>query len=184
MKALAALCCAAALACAMSACNGNSMAPAAAPDTHDADVKAIGDNEAQWNKDYEAKDLDKIMAHYADDASVMAPGTPSVQGRDAVRKLLGGMISDPAMTLQFHASRIDVSGSLGFSQGTYAMKATDPATHKVMDDHGSYVTTYRKQADGSWKAVADIATSEVPSMPMPAKKTPAKKMQPVTISSG
>jgi ketosteroid isomerase-like protein len=29
------------------------------------------------------------------------------------------------------------------------------------------VTTYRKQADGSWKAVADIATSEVPP-PMPA----------------
>lgn len=170
MKALAALCFAAALACAMSACNGNSMAPAAAPDTHDADVKAIGDNEAQWNKDYEAKDLDKIAAHYADDAVLMATGMDTMQGRDAVRKGLQGMLADPAIMLKFQAARIEVSGSMGYTQGTYQMKMTDPQTHKVMDDHGSYVTTYRKQADGSWKAVADIATSQVPPMPAPAKK--------------
>ena len=56
-----------------------------------------------------------------------------------------------------------------YSAGTYEMTATDSATHKVINDHGSYVTTYRKQADGSWRAVADIATSAVPPTP-PAKK--------------
>jgi hypothetical protein len=38
---------------------------------------------------------------------------------------------------------------------------TDPQTKQVVNDHGSYVTTYRKQPDGAWKAVADIASSEV-----------------------
>ncbi len=42
------------------------------------------------------------------------------------------------------------------------MTMTNPATKQPLSDHGSYVTTYAKQADGSWKAVADIATSEVP----------------------
>lgn len=59
---------------------------------------------------------------------------------------------------------------MGYTQGSYEMAVTDPATHKVIHDHGSYVTAYRKQADGSWKAEADIATSSVPSMPIPEKK--------------
>jgi uncharacterized protein (TIGR02246 family) len=173
MRALAALCCAAALAWGIAGCNGSdSMAPAAAPDTHDADVKAIGDVEAQWNKDYESKDLDKIASHYADDAVLMAPGTPATVGKAAIRNEMQGMFKDPALMLQFHATRVDVSksGELGYTQGSYTMKMTDPTTHKVIDDHGSYVTTYRKQADGSWKAETDIATSEVPPMAMPKKK--------------
>jgi ketosteroid isomerase-like protein len=64
------------------------------------------------------------------------------------------------------------SGDLGYTQGSYKLTVTDPTTHKIINDHGSYVTTYRKQADGSWKAVADIATSEVP--PGPPAKTSHK----------
>jgi uncharacterized protein (TIGR02246 family) len=171
MKALPALCCVAALACGLAACNGNT-APAAAPDTHDADIKAINDTEAQWNKDYEARDLEKIAAHYSDDAVLMTPGSPAAKGMAAIHGEMQEMMKDPGLTLKFHATMTDVSksGELGYTQGSYVLTATDPKTHKIVTDHGSYVTTYRKQADGSWKAAADIATSEVPSMPIPAKK--------------
>lgn len=138
------------------------------PDTHDADVKAIQDNEAQWNQDYVSKDVDKITAHYADDAVLMAPGMPVSSGKDAIRNLGKQMFSDPALSLKFHASKVEVSksGDLAYTQGSYTMTMTDPQTKQVMNDHGSYVTTYRKQADGTWKAVADIAASEVsPSAP-------------------
>jgi ketosteroid isomerase-like protein len=63
------------------------------------------------------------------------------------------------------------SGDLAYSRGTYTMTMTDPKTKKPVTDHGSYVTDYRKQPDGSWKAVADIVTSEVPMAPAgPMKK--------------
>lgn len=171
MKSLPAFCCLA-LACGMSACNSNSAPPVAAPDTHEADLKSINDTEAQWNKDYEARDLDKLAAHYADDAVFMAPGAPAAKGLAAIRGEMQEMMKDPAFTLKFHSTLTDVSksGELGYTQGPYVLTATDPKTHKIVTDHGSYVTTYRKLADGSWKAVADIATSEVPSMPMPEKK--------------
>ena len=134
------------------------------PDTHDADVKAIRDAETQWNADYQARDLDKIASHYDDAAILMVPGMPADTGKDAIRKDMKQMISDPAMTLSFHASKVEVakSGDLGYTQGSYKLTVTDATTHKVINDHGSYVTTYRKAADGSWKAVADIATSDVP----------------------
>ena len=62
-------------------------------------------------------------------------------------------------------SREHPSKTSGGGIGTYTMTMTDSKTKKVMNDHGSYVTDYRKQPDGSWKAVADIVTSEVPMAP-------------------
>jgi len=169
MKALATLCGITILTLSMTGC---STAPAPAPDTHDADVKAIGDIEEQMVKDWAAKDADKLAAHYADDAVLMTPGGEPVHGKEAVRNTAKQMVADPALSLTFQATKVDVakSGDLGYTQGSYRMTMTNPATHKPMDDHGSYVTTYRKQADGSWKAVADIATSEVPPMPPTTKK--------------
>jgi uncharacterized protein (TIGR02246 family) len=144
-------------------------------DTHDADVQAIKDAETQWNQDYVSKDADKIAAHYADDAVLMTPGSPATSGKEAIRSTLKGMLSDPAVSLKFQASKVDVakSGDLAYSQGSYTMTMTDPQTKQLINDHGSYVTAYRKQADGSWKAVSDIATSEVPPPappPAPTKK--------------
>jgi uncharacterized protein (TIGR02246 family) len=157
MKCFVTLCAAAALALTGTGCN----APA---DTHDADVKAIKDTEAQWNQDYASKDLDKVASHYADDAVLMVPATPSSSGKAAIRNALKEMVADPALSIKFEASKVEVakSGDVGFTQGSYTLALTDPQTKKVIHDHGSYVTTYRKQADGAWKAVADIATSEVP----------------------
>lgn len=169
MRVLAKICGLAAVGLMMSACNQ------AAPDTHDADVKAISDAESRWNQAYAAKDLDKIMTYYADDAVVMAPGSPATVGRDAIRGELKQMVADPPFSLTFTASKVEVakSGELGYTMGSYKMTITDPASHKVINDHGTYVTTYRKGANGAWKAVADIATSEVP--PTPATPPAVKK---------
>ena len=169
MKRLATLCSSTLIAFSLVACNP---APTPAPDTHDADVKAITDTEVQANQAWASKDADKIMAFYADDAVLMTPGAESVQGKDAIRNDLKQMLADPAVSLTFQSSKVDVakSGDLGYTAGTYKLTVTDPATHKPITDHGNYVTTFRKQADGSWKAAADIASSAVPPMPPPKKK--------------
>ncbi len=170
MKTLATLCATAVIALSMAACNPT---PPPAPDTHDADAKAITDTEVQANQAWAAKDPDKIMAFYADDAILMTPGAEMVHGKDALHETMKGMLSDPALSLTFQSSKVDVakSGDLGYTAGTYKLTVTDPSTHKPINDHGNYVTTFRKQADGSWKAVADIASSAVPPpMPTPKKK--------------
>lgn len=140
-------------------------------DTHEADTKAIMDNETQWNSDWAAKDLEKLVAHYAEDGALMVPGMPVSSGKEAIRKTFKDMIGDVAFSLKFQASKVEVSkgGDVGYTQGSYRTTMTDPNSKQVINDHGSYVTTYRKLPDGSWKAVADIATSEVPT-PTPAKK--------------
>ena len=134
-----------------------------APDTTQDEVQALKDNETRWNDEYVSKDPEKLAAHYADDAVLMAPGMPSVSGKEAIRKMLKQMVSDPALSLKFHASKVEISkaGDLGYTQGSYVMTVTEPNSKGVINDRGSYVTTYRKQPDGSWKAVSDIASSEL-----------------------
>lgn len=144
-----------------------------APDTREADAQALRDNETRWNQDFASKDAVKLVAHYADDAVLMSPGMPASSGKDAIRKVLQEMVTDPALSLKFQASKVEVAkaGDLAYTQGSYTMTMTNPVSKQVINDHGSYVTAYRKQPDGSWKAVVDIATSEVP----PAAPPPAKK---------
>ena len=51
-------------------------------------------------------------------------------------------------------------GDLGYTRGTYVLTATDPASKKVATEKGRFVAVFRKQADGSWKAVQDINNAE------------------------
>ncbi len=158
--------CAAAMALLLTGCNQ------AIPDTREADTKTIKDGEEQWNKDYAAKDVEKVMSHFADNAVLMTPFAPPNSGKDAIRKALTPLIGDPAFSLKFSPVRVEVakSGDVGYTQGSYRLTVTDPGAKQPIQDHGSYVTTYAKQADGSWKAVADIATSEVPPPAPPPSK--------------
>jgi uncharacterized protein (TIGR02246 family) len=128
-----------------------------------ADIAALKANEVRWNQDFKNKDLDKLVGHYAEDAVLMTPGESAAMGKPAIRTALGQMISDPALSLQFQMRNIAVSRSsdLAYTEGSYTLTVTDPATKKPIHDKGSYVTVYRKQSDGSWKAVSDIATSEM-----------------------
>jgi ketosteroid isomerase-like protein len=61
-------------------------------------------------------------------------------------------------------------GDIAYSQGTYVITMPDPKTKKETVEHGTYVTVYKKQADGTWKAVEDINTPGAPEPPPPAPK--------------
>ncbi len=128
-----------------------------------AEQAKIRDTEAAWAKEAGAKDLDKSVAHYADDAVLMAGGAPAAKGKEAIQAAWKGLLSDPNFKLNFSADRVEISagGDLATTKGSYTMTVTNPKTKKVMDDKGSYVTVYKKQPDGGWKAIEDITASEV-----------------------
>jgi uncharacterized protein (TIGR02246 family) len=148
---------------------GCAQAPAP-PDTHDADVRTIRADGEQWQKDFAAKDADKLVSHYTDDALVVNPGSPPIKGKEGARTAFKQMVSDPAFSLTFDVTTVEVakSGDMGYAQGPYKLTMTDPVTKKVIEDHGSYLELYKKQADGSWKSAVDIGTSEVFAAPAPA----------------
>ncbi len=172
MNRLLALCAALALTLPLTACN-QAAEPAPSKADHDADVKAIQNTEAQWNADWASRDIGKITSHYTDNAILMIAGSEPVSGKDAIIKALTPMANDPATSLKFHADHVDASGDLGYTQGAYTLTLTEPQSKQIVHDHGTYVTVYTRQVDGSWKAVSDAAISSVPPA-APASAPPAK----------
>jgi len=156
---------------------GCKQAPPPAPDTHDADVKAIRDLEAANVQAFAAKDIDKIGASYADDASLFLPDAPVINGMAAIKAALSPQLKDKNFSLTFASDKVEIakSGDLGYAQGSLTYTMTAPKTKKVLTRKGKYVTVYKKQADGGWKAVAVIWNEDA--RPSPAKKhpSPAKK---------
>jgi uncharacterized protein (TIGR02246 family) len=161
-----ALLCGVAMALAMAACH-TGPSQFAQIESYDDNVKAITGEEAQWNRDWAAKSVERILSHYVDEAVLAAPGGEPLKGKDAIKGALAGIVSDKALSLTHKASKVDVSksGDLAYVEGEYQLTFTDPTTQKVIHDHGVYVTTYRQQSDGSWKVVVNIATSVVPPAP-------------------
>jgi ketosteroid isomerase-like protein len=87
------------------------------------------------------------------------------------------MLADKNLTLSFAAATVDVGkgGDVAYTQGSYALTATNPKTKKPIDEKGSYVMVYKRQAGGDWKAIEDISTPEGTAVPAaPTKKTHAK----------
>ena len=148
----------------LAGCNTAPPAPATPVVDVAAEQGKIRDLETAWSKDAAAKDLDKSVANYADDAILMMPGAPAAKTRDAVRASWKGMLGDPNLKIAFAPDRIEISasGDLATTQGSYTMTMTNPKTKKPVEDKGSYLTVYKKQADGNWKAIEDMTSSEVP----------------------
>jgi len=156
----------AALAAALTACSSKPEAPvandtAAAPIAAGTDADAIKAVEATILAGYKAKDAAKVVAQYADTAVIIEPGVPAIQGHDAIAKSVAESISDPAFSIDFTNSGTDVamSGDLGYTHGTFRVSITDPKTKKPVSMAGNYTTVFKKQADGSWKAINDIASA-------------------------
>ncbi len=139
-----------------------------APDTREADIKAIKDMESAWLKTAATKDVGAFIAYYADDASVLMPNAPIFNGKAAIKESLKPLMTDPNFSVTFIPTRVEVakSGDLGFTQGPYKMTFSDQRGNKF-EDEGKYLTVWHKQADGTWKAVEDTFMSDLPLPPPP-----------------
>jgi uncharacterized protein (TIGR02246 family) len=134
---------------------------AAATDTG-AVKSAIQADEKKWNEQFKGKDTEGLVGHYADDAFFVGPGVKGTDGAMAIRKAYADASTDPNFAVTFASDKIDVasSGDLAYARGHFTEQFTDPKTHKAMTTSGSYITVYKKQQDGSWKAVEDFAASD------------------------
>ena len=147
---------------------GCSQAPPPAPDTREKDAKAIHDLESAWVQAYATRDMDKIGLYYTDDASVFMTGSPVITGNPAIRAALKPMVADKNFSITFASDKVEVSkaGDLAYSQGAYTSTMTNPRTKKVLTEQGKFVTVFKKQPDGAWKAVADIFNADAPAAPV------------------
>ena len=145
-----------------------------APDTRDADVKAVKAVEAAWVNDIATKDPEKFAGYYSNDASLLLPNVPIISGRVDIEAALRPMLADPNFALTFQSTQAEASkgGDFVYTVGTYSMTVSNPKDKKPVTDKGKYLTVFKKQANGSWKAVADMMNSD---MPAPSERPQQRK---------
>ncbi len=145
----------------LAACSQQPAQPVATPDTRAADEAAIRANDADFAKAAAAKDIDKCVSLYMDDAVIFSPGTPAVIGKDNIHKFFERMLAAPAMQFSFSDVTVDVarSGDLAEDRGAVQVTTTDKKG-KPVTNSSQYVLVWKKQADGSWKVAADTSASD------------------------
>jgi ketosteroid isomerase-like protein len=138
-----------------------------------ADDQALRDADAQWSAAAGAKDLDKTVSYYSDDAVVMPPNASAATTKEMIRKIWQDLLTSPGLVISWKATKVEVakSGDIGFVSGTYELTMHD-ASGKPVPDHGKYVEVWEKQANGKWKCGADIWNSDLPAS---APAAPEKK---------
>src|SRR5213079_1970078 len=132
--------------------------------------QALRDLDAKWSAAAGAKDIDKTVSYYSEDAVLMPPNAPSAKTRETIRSAWKDMLTTPGAAIRWKATKVEVakSADLAYVSGTYEETMTD-ASGKPVNDHGKYVEIFKKQADETWKVVADIWNSDLPLAPAEKK---------------
>ena len=132
-------------------------------DTRAADERAIREAAMEWWKVTVAKDLERTVGFYADDASMFPPHAPIATGKEAIRAVWSHLFTAPGFAISGQTSKVEASrgGDLAYEIGTYEFTMQDAAGKPVMD-RGKYVVVWKKQADSHWKAIVDIFNSDLP----------------------
>jgi len=128
----------------------------------------VMDADRAFNQATQEKRIEGWMSYMADNV-VLFGVNPPVVGKDAVRKFYEPVFGDANTTLTWEPTRGEVqpSGRVGFTSGRFTMRGKT-RDGKTMERHGSYLTVWEKQKDGSWKVIADGGSPDP--APAPQKK--------------
>jgi ketosteroid isomerase-like protein len=133
--------------------------------------QALRDLDAKWSAAAGAKDIDKTVSYYSDDAIVMPPNAPSATTKEAIRSAWKEMLTSPGAAISWKATKVEVakSGDLACLSGTYELTMSD-ASGKPVNDRGKYCEVWEKKG-GTWKCGTDIWNSDLPATaPAPSEK--------------
>ncbi len=116
-----------------------------------------------------AKDIDKEISFYADDALAFSNYSATTTTKEAMRADMRNEFSDPG-TIRWKTSTIEVarSGDLAYEHGRYTY-TTPEKDGKTKIQTGNYLLVWRKPPGGDWKIAVDTDSEDPPAAPPSAK---------------
>ena len=105
------------------------------------------------------KDIEKIISYWTDDAVVMEPGQPAIEGKQAIRAFVTSSVNTPGFKIHWVSQKPTFSpdGKMAYMRGTDDMTVPGPKGAPLTLHLQGY-SIWRMDADGQWRCVVDIAT--------------------------
>lgn len=140
--------------------------PACNRDATSEDVATLTKLDDDWSKALAAKDVEKTVSYYADDALMMPPNIPTLTGKDSIRTLWKSLLEAPGFAGGWKATKVEVarSGDLAYVSGNYELTGMNDRGES-MTDKGKYLAVWKKQPDGGWKCAANMFHSDMSPAP-------------------
>ena len=132
---------------------------AARPFDAAAEGRKLLQRDADWAQAAtDGKDIDRIVSYWADDAIVMEPGQAPIEGKAAIRAYVTTSLQTPGFKIHWVSSDpvFSADGTLAYMRGTDEM--TMPGANGALTTvHTRGVSIWRRDHDGAWRCVVDIA---------------------------
>lgn len=117
----------------------------------------LEDADRLFAADSAARGADAWAEAFAPGGVIWRRGSPPIVGPEAIRESMQRLFSDPQRLLVWepHTSALSPAGDMGFTLGCYQLLRQVPGSPSAQEGSGTYVTIWRRQVDGSWRAVFD-----------------------------
>jgi uncharacterized protein (TIGR02246 family) len=120
-----------------------------------ANARDLATLDEDWSKAAAAKDVERVASFYAEDATAYPPNAPAANGKAAAKKVWAAYFADPSFAISWKTQHAEVTGDLGYTSGTSETSFNGP-DGKPVHEKGKFLCVWRKQKDGSWKAIHDM----------------------------
>jgi ketosteroid isomerase-like protein len=119
------------------------------------DQQAIRQQTSTLESSFNAKDVDKILTLYTDNAVFMPPNKPLLRGRGPLKSFYDGLISGGSKDLKITPADVAGHGPLAYESGSYSMMNGN------VSDRGKYLFIFRNIL-GTWKIEYTSWSSDLP----------------------
>ncbi len=119
------------------------------------DQQAMRQATSTLESSFNAKDVDKILSLYTENAVFMPPNKPLLRGRGSLKGFYDGLMSGGSKDLKISVSDIAGHGPLAYESGSYSM------VNGTVPDRGKFLFIFRNMA-GTWKIEYTSWSSDLP----------------------
>jgi ketosteroid isomerase-like protein len=123
--------------------------------------------DAEWADAATAgKDIDKIVSYWSDDALIMFPGQPTIEGKKAIRAYVASSLATPGFSIHWVSEKPEFSpdGKFAYMRGTDQLTVPGP-DGKPTTIHLRGLSVWRMDPDGQWRCVVDVSNEIPPAAP-------------------
>lgn len=137
-----------------------------------ADEAAIAEVREREMSAFTGGDMEASMSVITDDAVIMPPGEPALNGAEAARAWLQALHDFGTLTGRYTDASITVLGDHAIEHFVGELTITPKAGGPAITETVKGIHVYERQADGTWRISHDVWNTDAPPSPPPASGDP------------